>query len=109
MLRPPPRSTLFPYTTLFRSEIITEQFYLFDEDFYSIDVSGKSDRKADKMLKSEINRFDDLVNEEIVQNEDGSMALIGEIQYSYTYTSGSGRSEERRVGKECRYRWSREH
>lgn len=72
------------------SEIITEQFYLFDEDFYSIDVSGKSDRKADKMLKSEINRFDDLVNEEIVQNEDGSMALIGEIQYSYTYTSGSG-------------------
>src|SRR5688572_32039402 len=25
MIRPPPRSTLFPYTTLFRSELVAEQ------------------------------------------------------------------------------------
>src|SRR5438034_6523737 len=36
MIRRPPRSTLFPYTTLFRSEFITALFYEVDEQLGAI-------------------------------------------------------------------------
>ena len=36
MIRRPPRSTLFPYTTLFRSEYFTNDFYSFPLDFSAL-------------------------------------------------------------------------
>src|SRR5437016_10610972 len=39
MLRPPPRSTLFPYTTLFRSFMLHSPFKIFLADFGSVDFS----------------------------------------------------------------------
>src|SRR2546426_11249528 len=71
MIRRPPRSTLFPYTTLFRSTRISERT---DPIFSTPPVSPPR-------------------------------------RYSGgTSTSSSRiRSEERRVGKECRSRWSPYH
>src|SRR5476649_1207412 len=66
MIRPPPRSTLFPYTTLFRS-----------------------DRAGDTGLPG-----------------DRPHRLSGQ---SLCRFSAAERSEERRVGKECRSRWSPYH
>src|SRR5690348_18167916 len=43
MIRPPPRSTLFPYTTLFRSNVVTP--YVMVESvgwFYSFPIFGKT-------------------------------------------------------------------
>src|SRR5437764_4532533 len=43
MIRPPPRSTLFPYTTLFRSETFDfakiEPYYAADEDLAYFDLA----------------------------------------------------------------------
>src|SRR5438552_5804371 len=72
MLRPPPRSTLFPYTTLFRSELLGERFAaygyaevrpaygsilvpLFEEDALRLGELGSSrrpDRKSTRLNSS---------------------------------------------------------
>src|SRR3712207_7320239 len=55
MIRRPPRSTLFPYTTLFRSEIDAEKFRY--EGVKSVRFVGKNGTRS-----AEFNRlFDDLV------------------------------------------------
>src|SRR5690242_20815416 len=41
MLRRPPRSTLFPYTTLFRSKLWRRSGVLTDLQFYELRYSGK--------------------------------------------------------------------
>src|SRR5438552_8776565 len=38
MLRPPPRSTLFPYTTLFRSERVLIRHHDYDQCFQSVQL-----------------------------------------------------------------------
>src|SRR3712207_9274691 len=97
MIRRPPRSTLFPYTTLFRSgfsekvtkilkemeniTIVEEEFTKIPEDQYVIIASGP--------LTSEF-LFEELLR------------ITGEDSLYF-------RSEERRVGKECRSRWSPYH
>src|SRR5690242_21606337 len=55
MMRRPPRSTLFPYTTLFRSRVLKDEGYI--EDFSRQDVEGKpvlsiSDRKSTRLNSS---------------------------------------------------------
>src|SRR3712207_9559218 len=45
MIRRPPRSTLFPYTTLFRSEYMLPQYYVRIEEV-PLNANGKVDRKA---------------------------------------------------------------
>src|SRR5258708_30054277 len=40
MIRRPPRSTLFPYTTLFRSQFLNERFGRYPYDMYSIIQGG---------------------------------------------------------------------
>src|SRR2546429_9634037 len=74
MIRRPPRSTLFPYTTLFRSHesvVVARCFFAF------IALPGVFD----------------------FRNAHGRAATMGFPR----------RSEERRVGKECRSRWSPYH
>src|SRR5438309_11693989 len=76
MIRAPPLSTLFPYTTLFRSP--TRQFLT-----------------------------ESLVDGERSQSKSfSSCARIGRI---FSFSASSPRSEERRVGKECRSRSSQYH
>src|SRR2546426_2284533 len=41
MIRRPPRSTLFPYTTLFRSDLGTEAAYLVLEAAHRLEAAGR--------------------------------------------------------------------
>src|SRR2546426_9931587 len=98
MIRRPPRSTLFPYTTLFRSS--TSQVY----GTNGVVVTGTTG------YNSAYTPFYFSNTGQILRSDD----LNGTNLISYG-TQGSdvgqfyGRSEERRVGKECRSRWSPYH
>src|SRR2546427_13189808 len=93
MIRRPPRSTLFPYTTLFRS----------------LDLAGHE--VLQRRGRALVGHVQDL----------GARALLEQLQRHVQRRArprrGRGdaarllarRSEERRVGKECRSRWSPYH
>src|SRR5258708_37520550 len=87
MIRRPPRSTLFPYTTLFRS-----QFF------------GKVNRFTKKM-----DEFSQRLREERKRLGLSQEAFASLGGVSKNTQSNYERSEERRVGKECRSRWSPYH
>src|SRR3712207_9431799 len=112
MIRRPPRSTLFPYTTLFRSNIDSYQSYrqylqsnpsewlaLLDDVLINV-TSFFRDREAWATLANEI------IPQIIASREPDERIRV----WSAACASGpevySLRSEERRVGKECRSRWS---
>src|SRR3712207_9217560 len=129
MIRRPPRSTLFPYTTLFRSKrktsITTGIFEIgkrktgtreksyWNED----DPRARYDTVSDALW---IYRYRDL--EQNLQRFGWRQArrkvlTQGALSREWprrgcgasAARDGSGRSEERRVGKECRSRWSPYH
>src|SRR5690554_7340580 len=55
MLRPPPRSTLFPYTTLFRSQAdYLESGRSWQGDFLPRSRARKSDRKSTRLNSSHV-------------------------------------------------------
>src|SRR2546427_12745777 len=100
MIRRPPRSTLFPYTTLFRSRLpyglqkrvelaralaAEPELLLLDEPMAGMNLEEKQD----------MSRFILDVNDQM-----GTSIVL--IEHDM-------RSEERRVGKECRSRWSPYH
>src|SRR2546430_16378773 len=101
MIRRPPRSTLFPYTTLFRSlHLAVREQLAVQERHDQIDQTilglAQPENAADiRMVES--------------HGEPGlapqplhRAAVGGELGREH-------RSEERRVGKECRSRWSPDH
>src|SRR3712207_9230028 len=94
MIRRPPRSTLFPYTTLFRSELGQDVREGFDEDY-----------------PDAVRVYVRVVGGEVLVDE--GVDLGGRRVLSHPATDDHegklGRSEERRVGKECRSRWSPYH
>src|SRR2546426_12632657 len=97
MIRRPPRSTLFPYTTLFRSQARDEGCDL---------VAGKL--AAFTRLRPLGDLDLQLVRPHEVRGRHAEArrrhlldAIVGAIAVL--------RSEERRVGKECRSRWSPYH
>src|SRR2546430_14434930 len=102
MIRRPPRSTLFPYTTLFRSQInaVAQQARR----------HGAEIARASELLVSLVAHLDQ-VSRAAGTLEQGSR----EVGSSSTVSRASRarpicwRSEERRVGKECRSRWSPYH
>src|SRR3712207_8960017 len=67
MIRRPPRSTLFPYTTLFRSELVTHPWvagmceavlgprYEIVEIGFDVPVEGAKDRKSTRLNSSHAN------------------------------------------------------
>src|SRR2546430_13828871 len=89
MIRRPPRSTLFPYTTLFRSGGAGVLAQGGDSDLFSggdgVDATGGAGGQGNNFASSSGN------------------GVVG------TGGAGGFRSEERRVGKECRSRWSPYH
>src|SRR5256885_16567341 len=102
MIRRPPRSTLFPYTTLFRSgvkindkhiEVIVRQM------LRRVVVENTGD--STYIAGEQVERSEILNTNEALQRE-------GKIPATYSNVL-LGRSEERRVGKEGRSRWSPYH
>src|SRR2546426_12119139 len=98
MIRRPPRSTLFPYTTLFRSILATAAAQVFRATF-----RGKRLARFVLLLPWAV------------------PVSLAAIAWTWIFDStfsvinwtlkaaGLLRSEERRVGKECRSRWSPYH
>src|SRR3712207_9069045 len=118
MIRRPPRSTLFPYTTLFRSEQFkrsrngnqglytglwtTECSAIADLRYPDEQQNGKLINfgpDIDAAQSYEYSRMKDLISraEALQDNEEN----VKRFQTSQTFVF---RSEERRVGKECRSR-----
>src|SRR2546427_11665545 len=98
MIRRPPRSTLFPYTTLFRSKV----------DLYQDEIFVFTPRGDVKRLPKGATPIDFAfaVHTEVGQHCQGAR-INGRI--APLHRPLKNRSEERRVGKECRSRWSPYH
>src|SRR3712207_8443835 len=56
MIRRPPRSTLFPYTTLFRSSVITNEYMDGDKYLFGGLVSVRVDKVTVNDVEAELNR-----------------------------------------------------
>src|SRR3712207_9555787 len=101
MIRRPPRSTLFPYTTLFRSR---EQ-KLHEAFAWGRYALGHYDYE---LLKEKM----DFICKDLSQivAARAMYLLIGpNTMANLESKNPQNRSEERRVGKECRSRWSPYH
>src|SRR3712207_9218968 len=107
MIRRPPRSTLFPYTTLFRSYQPEATVPMYFHAWVS---------KAPRAV-SVFHQGDQLRSSSSIQGAGAIMSLdydthegeqiVVKLGLSYTSIANArlNRSEERRVGKECRSRW----
>src|SRR5689334_25050212 len=91
MIRRPPRSTLFPYTTLFRS---------LEDQAHALRLLGRNGLGGEHEGQG-------LLGADEARQDPGAARIRHEGDL------GEGllqvRSEERRVGKECRSRWSPYH
>src|SRR5256885_16979742 len=98
MIRRPPRSTLFPYTTLFRSVVDAVDLVLRQNLLqFLVELLRRFQVMAERL-------FDDHARPAAVffLREAAFAQLLGDRREE-------SRSEERRVGKECRSRWSPYH
>src|SRR5260221_12149511 len=103
MIRRPPRSTLFPYTTLFRSQ--TKTYGTDDPALPGVTLTGVVNTSV-----TDWNGTSTPINDtgNVTQTLASLARVAGETVTAPgpTYAISSGvRSEERRVGKECRSRW----
>src|SRR2546421_12740049 len=108
MIRRPPRSTLFPYTTLFRSRFSALVIYL-----------SLAALERDVTLWERFHTGDNLIFVREDFQQLGRSAIwqhlrrIGSREIDQLAAALAAmvqqRSEERRVGKECRSRWSPYH
>src|SRR5256885_15702420 len=102
MIRRPPRSTLFPYTTLFRSILANDRlvYGLMVDELKEIRKSYGDARRTEIIAQAgEISVEDMIAEEEVVIT----------VSHAGYMKRNPLRSEERRVGKECRSRWSPYH
>src|SRR3712207_9038576 len=112
MIRRPPRSTLFPYTTLFRSAWRVLHLAT-DADIGRIVASVPTDRDADdgSQVGPLLDRIDGPVasftGDGAYDRDDVHAAVAA--RHPDADVIVPPRSEERRVGKECRSRWSPYH
>src|SRR2546422_9613707 len=101
MIRRPPRSTLFPYTTLFRSVYLAGMV----AGDPSADTKGQTEqilKKIDETLAAAGSHKSKLLSATVYL---ANMATYNDMNAAWD----AWRSEERRVGKECRSRWSPYH
>src|SRR3712207_9226866 len=97
MIRRPPRSTLFPYTTLFRSYDDLAP-YLTRQTLMASSLNNASEMSAEDFFALH------LYQGKIYKTNN----MLGKTLAQYC-SNDTARSEERRVGKECRSRWSPYH
>src|SRR3712207_9546136 len=113
MIRRPPRSTLFPYTTLFRSldDFRKDAFatglhaYLLQRKYPHAEIAFSCPRLRPIINNDKINPKD--VHEPQLLQVITAYRLF--MPFASITISTRERSEERRVGKECRSRWSPYH
>ena len=109
MIRRPPRSTLFPYTTLFRSHDIELLFELFFGAyawyFWFFIVLGMI-TPAILLLTAARNCNSE---KSVAAIFVASVLVVVGMWVKRFIIIVPARSEERRVGKECRSRWSPYH
>src|SRR2546430_15357133 len=102
MIRRPPRSTLFPYTTLFRSE---EAATSEETDPWEISISyvAKAGNRG-PIGRLPSGRLVDWVQRSDYPREQAALQAFGAVTKPLGTQSPEEtlRSEERRVGKECR-------
>src|SRR5256886_15694625 len=98
MIRRPPRSTLFPYTTLFRSLARVDAAAQLVAAPLGLERVGL-ERRAEEMPGE--------ANVELVAHARSLVRVNGPRPLQVLGVRQ--RSEERRVGKECRSRWSPYH
>src|SRR3712207_9357909 len=100
MIRRPPRSTLFPYTTLFRSHATGTK--------YPRIVDALGDKLGlDALYPTQSNSASIVAGTFL---EKGNYLKIRDITPAYSLPAKPmARTEERRVGEEWRYRWARDH
>src|SRR2546430_17477139 len=97
MIRRPPRSTLFPYTTLFRSD---------DKVGYVL-LTPVSETSAPDLTDAVTGLLQKGMKSLILDLRGNPGGLLDQgVAVSELFLN---RSEERRVGKECRSRWSPYH
>src|SRR3712207_9498416 len=124
MIRRPPRSTLFPYTTLFRSSIpATDLVVLHDEldiPFASVRLKrggGEGGHNGLRSISRSTGTRDYLRVRVGIGRPPGRQDPADFVLKDFSaverkeldFIVAEARSEERRVGKECRSRWSPYH
>src|SRR3712207_9508007 len=103
MIRRPPRSTLFPSTTLFRSHFVGKSKQLYDCLYQRTRGAIVPTRRL-AISKPELMDASGIGSGRTLLKNLNHLKAIGLVRV--TYTGGRHeRSEERRVGKECRFRW----
>src|SRR3712207_9038527 len=101
MIRRPPRSTLFPYTTLFRS---TGGAVIDPDVLWSCTTCGACVEQCPVDIEHVDHILDMRRYQVLIES-----AFPSEAGVMLRNLEKNGRSEERRVGKECRSRWSPYH
>src|ERR1039458_4337630 len=102
MLRRPPRSTLFPYTTLFRSVFSCLRTQVLDLRANLHCLCGIAAGLSRISLRCNVCGF---LGKPSCQRNKGT-GLTGQERDGFLERLPCITSEERRVGKECRSRWS---
>src|SRR2546429_7521025 len=100
MIRRPPRSTLFPYTTLFRSR--SHFFQKFRVEGHRLTRNLALAMAATESPRKLTEAIANFLREVLTDQERSSRPQV-------LPKAAGKRSEERRVGKECRSRWSPYH
>src|SRR3989441_13095970 len=118
MIRRPPRSTLFPYTTLFRSARAVGIHLIVATQRPSVDVitgviKANFPSRIAYQVASRVDSRGDLIcdpRREIRLDDARDDVDRWTLRRNDEMDSNrASRSEERRVGKECRSRWSPYH
>src|SRR3712207_9534055 len=103
MIRRPPRSTLFPYTTLFRS--VALRLFVDNWRWAGVPFFLRAGKRMPKKATEIAIQFHSSPHTPFAHQDTESLepnVLVVRVQ-------PEERSEERRVGKECRSRWSPYH
>src|SRR3712207_9085616 len=105
MIRRPPRSTLFPYTTLFRSEVVSPDTctHLTGADHVAslTTALGSLDGQLDAL-----DRWGRLLADVLCGEHRGRLLAAGNGGSAAQAPNPTARSGERRGGEEWRTRWS---
>src|SRR2546430_15429186 len=102
MIRRPPRSTLFPSTTLFRSppqNVLRQQV---------LERLVLQEIQMQRANRAGVKVSDETVNAALQDVAKRNGMTLSQLPDALA-KQGEDRSEERRVGKECRSRWSPYH
>src|SRR3712207_9082110 len=106
MIRRPPRSTLFPYTTLFRSYEKVRQAYNQARE----EIKAANDNL--EVVRDGVSKSNASTSSTLIRSTISGLILDVPVKVGNTVilsNTFNDRSEERRVGKECRSRWSPYH